>query len=74
MRWWRFWDPPCMCRTVIVNLRNSDEAIRGVLWSTRGAWWTLKNATLLVEGREVTPLDGEVVIERKQILFVQVMP
>jgi len=70
--WWR---PPCLLRAVIVNLRDdSSTAIRGVLWSTRGRWMTFKDASLLKAGSASTPVDGELVIDRDRIAFLQVLP
>lgn len=71
-RWW--WEHPAKLRTVIVNLKQSDEAIRGVLWSNRGAWIVLKDAYLLVEQKEPMKMDGEVIIERTNVAFYQVLP
>jgi hypothetical protein len=73
--WWR---PPCLLRAVIVNLRESDgqdaTAIRGVMWSARGPWLTFRDASLLKAGQEPARIDGEVVMHRDVVLFVQVMP
>jgi hypothetical protein len=69
--WWR---PPCLLRSVIVNLKDDPTtAIRGVLWSTRGPWCTFKDASLLRAGPP-TPVDGEIVIHRDNIAFLQVTP
>lgn len=59
-------------RTVIVNLRTG-KAVRGVLMAYRGPVLVLKNAEL-IEARAVVPVDGDVVIERTNVDFVQVMP
>jgi hypothetical protein len=74
MRWW--WEPPCLLRVVIVNLRSDDrEAIRGVLWSMRGPWLTVRQATLLREGSaDATTVDGEIIVHRDNIAFLQVVP
>ncbi len=56
---------------MIVNLK-SGEALSGVLWQTRGRWYTLKNAALLTAGQKPTPIDGEAVIDRSNISFIQV--
>jgi small nuclear ribonucleoprotein (snRNP)-like protein len=72
MLWLRL-RPPFVLRSVIVNLK-SDETLQGVLWSTRGAWFTLQKAAILSNGQPPTPIDGEVVIHRDNISFVQVLP
>jgi len=70
--WWR---PPCLLRRVIVN-QVSDQAVsvQGVLWQTRGAWLTLKEPQLLRTGAPPLPIDGEVVVHRSQVAFLQVLP
>ena len=73
---WRFWwEHPAKLRTVIVNRKGEpDSAIRGVLWTNKGAWIVLKDAYLLMEGREPQKLDGEIIVERQTIDFIQVLP
>jgi hypothetical protein len=73
MRWLFWWQPPFQLRQIIVNLHTGD-ALSGVLWSTRGGWYTLKNASALKKGVDAKPIDGEVSIHRDRILFVQVEP
>ena len=71
MRW--PWDPPLL-RAVIVNLKDdSSTAIRGVLWS-RGPWLTLRSPEVLKAGLAPAPLDGEVVVHRSNVAFLQVLP
>lgn len=69
--WWR---PPCLLRRVIVNLRGDDAALEGVLWGARGAWLTLKDARALYPGREPAAVDGEIVVHRDRVSFLQVLP
>lgn len=70
--WWR---PPCLLRVVIVNLMDdSHTAIRGVLWSARGPWLILRQASLLKVGGGPTELAGDVVIERARVSFLQALP
>ena len=59
-------------RMVVVNTKTT-RAFRGVLWRARGRHLVLRNAELLGPGGERTHLDGEVVIERANVDFVQVM-
>lgn len=76
MTWWRallWWRPPCLLRQVIVNLDGGD-AIRGVLFGSRGAWLTLKEADGLTEGQPAARIDGDVVIHRSKVQFIQVLP
>jgi hypothetical protein len=60
---------------VIVNLKSEQQhALRGVLWQSRGAWLVLKNATLLHVGNEPAPIDGEALVHRDNVAFLQVVP
>lgn len=58
-------------RRVLVNL-DGGRAFNGVLWAQRGPLLVLRNAELLEPGREPVALDGDIVIERDRIDFVQV--
>lgn len=58
------------CR-VMVNL-TSGSAIDGILWDERGPLLVLRDANLHSEGGSA-PLDGEVIVERDRIAFVQVV-
>jgi len=57
-------------RRVIVNLK-SGRAVDGALVRRSGPLLFLKNAFLLEEGRDPVPLDGETVIERAEVEFMQ---
>jgi hypothetical protein len=56
---------------VILNLE--DRAFAGILWAQRGPLLVLRNAEMLQQGVPPTPMDGEVVIERSRVEFVQVV-
>lgn len=58
-------------RRVVVNL-TTGAAIDGVLWDEKGPLIVLRDANLHNEGGHA-PLDGEVIIERERIDFVQVV-
>lgn len=60
-----------MSRRVVVNL-TTGAAIEGVLWDERGPVIVLRDARLHNEGG-TAPLDGEVIVERARIDFVQVV-
>jgi hypothetical protein len=60
-------------RRVLVNLQHDEGALEGLLWSRRGCWIILKDARLLREAREPLPVDGEVVIDKARIAFLQVL-
>jgi hypothetical protein len=57
-------------RRVIINL--ADKAFDAMLWAQRGPLLVLRDAKLLQPGAEPTPLDGEVVVERTRVEFIQV--
>lgn len=64
------WRRTAVRRRVVVNL--ADKAFRGVLWAKRGPLLVLRDAELLEAGREPQRVDGEIVIERSRVEFVQV--
>lgn len=77
MEWrsWLPWLPPRLYRLVIVNLKSdSDTAIRCVLWDQRGAYLIVRQAALVKANAPAVPMDGEVLIPRDNVAFVQVLP
>ncbi len=64
---------PRLRRRCIVNLRGSDDSIEGVLWSRRGRWVLLKDARLLRSNGTIDAADGEILIDRDQVGFLQVL-
>lgn len=58
-------------RRVVVNLKTG-AAIDGVLWDERGQLIVLRDANLHNDGGHA-PLDGEIIIDRLNIDFVQVV-
>jgi hypothetical protein len=71
------WRRTAARRRVVVNLRTGTT-IRGVLWTQRGAVLVVKDADLLADTGTTLPaparLDGEVILERSNVDFVQVLP
>ena len=59
-----------LLRRVVVNLVNGTS-IEGVLYRDPGNLIVLKNAVYHEPGAEPVPLDGDTVIERTKVLFVQ---
>jgi hypothetical protein len=59
-------------RRVIVNF--SDKAFDAILWAQRGPLLVLREARLLQPGAEPVQMDGEVVVERSRVEFIQVTP
>lgn len=62
---------PCL-RRVIVNTKT-DKAFRGALWERSGPYLVLREAELLLGRGDVRALDGEVLIERANVDFIQVV-
>lgn len=58
-------------RRVLVSLR-SGRALTGLLWARRGRCLVLKSAELLEPGAEAVPMDGDVILDRDQVEYVQV--
>lgn len=58
-------------RRVVVNM-NGGRAFAGILWARRGPLLVLRNAVMHEPGGATVPLDGEVVVERARVEFIQV--
>lgn len=58
-------------RVVVVS---GDRSIEGVLWERRGPLLVLRDATIQVRPGSSVPADGELVIERDRIDWIQVLP
>lgn len=68
------WRRAAVRRDVLVNLRTG-KAIRGVMWASRGPLLVLKDAELVeANGSPPIRLDGDVIVERSNLDFVQVIP
>lgn len=64
------WRRNVVRRRGIVNLK-SGRTFRGILWKQSGPLVIMRQAEMLEAGREPIPVDGEVVIERSEIEFIQ---
>jgi hypothetical protein len=75
MAWLASWfRPPFVLRLCLVNtIADPDTAFRCVVWSSRGAWLVLRQVALVKATGAPTPLDGEVVIHRSNVAFIQVI-
>lgn len=70
---WKLFRPRYpVLRRVIVNTKT-QLAFRGVLWARRADYLVLRNAELIQPGGQTTDIDGEIVIERANVDFLQVM-
>ena len=56
----------------IENTRT-DRAFRGLLWEKRRRFLILRSAEMVKPGGDVVKVDGEVVIERENVDFIQVV-
>ena len=65
---WRRWP---ICKRVLVNLEDG-RAFTGILFSRRGPLLTLRDAQLIEPGSEPLAVDGEVIVERSRVSFIQV--
>lgn len=60
-------------RRVVVNTKTGTS-LAGVLVAERGPILILKGAAMLTATANPVPVDGDVVIERSNVDFVQVLP
>jgi small nuclear ribonucleoprotein (snRNP)-like protein len=67
------WRRSALRRRVLVNLKT-EKAFRGVLFAQRGPLLVLKDVELLEAGRDPVRVDGDVLVERSNVDFVQVLP
>lgn len=65
--------PLVLRRRVLVNLKTG-KAVEGVLWTRRRGVLVLKDAKLLEHGKPPADLVGEVLLEKPNVDFVQVLP
>lgn len=61
-----------ICRRVLVNL-DDGRAFDAVLFDKRGPLLILREASLIEPGSDKpVPVDGEVIVERPRVAFIQV--
>lgn len=61
-----------LLRRVVVNLTDGS-ALSGVLYRQDGPLLVLKNAEHLERGQQPLPIDGDTVVERDRVLFIQAL-
>jgi hypothetical protein len=70
-RWWSRWP---VRERVLVNLVDG-RAFDALLWDQAGPLLVLRDAKLIeAEGIEPVAVDGEVIVERPKVAFIQVRP
>ena len=70
--WWQT-RMPAVRRRVLINCVD-DTAIRGVLTEARGEWLTVQQGELLRPDQPPAALDGQTLLLRSKVLFLQVLP
>jgi hypothetical protein len=77
LAWLAWWRPPCLLRTVAVNLKDEPTALIGVLWRVRGPWLVLRGAEVQVQGNppeKLAPGMSDLVIDRRNVSYIQLLP
>ena len=59
-------------KQIIINTKT-DRAFRGLLWEKRRRILVLRSVEMVKPGGDVVKVDGEVVIERENVDFIQVV-
>lgn len=59
-------------RRVIINLKTG-RSFKGVLWERRGEYLVLREAQMIRERESPLPVDGELVVDKTNIDFMQVI-
>jgi hypothetical protein len=71
---WRLRRHPALRQRVVVNVVEEDAGLRGFLTHCRGDWLVLAHVELLTPNQNPTRIDGQIVLERRRVVFVQVLP
>ena len=69
---WLTGEPYPVLKAVILNTKTG-RAFRGVLWQKRRDYLVLKDAELLQGKGETTRIDGELIVDRQNVDFMQVL-
>jgi hypothetical protein len=67
---WRRWP---VCKRVLVNM-DDGRAFDGILYARRGPLLILRQAKLIELGGESIDVEGEIIVERPRVSFIQVQP
>lgn len=67
----RVWARRLMLRRRVLVSLTSGRALTGVLWVRKGRLLVLKDASLHEQGTEPAAMDGDVVIDRDRVEYVQ---
>lgn len=61
-----------LVRRRVVVVLEGERSVAGMLWARRGALLVLRQASITQGGKEL-PLDGDVVVERGRVQWIQVL-
>jgi len=61
-------------RRKVIITKKDGRSVMGVLWSRGVGIWVLKKAQVESDQGKLIPTDGEVIVLRENIDFVQVLP
>lgn len=72
-----FWlvGPRVVGRAVVVHYRDENvPSLSGVVWGVRGRWMVLRGTKAHRPNADPVPVDGDVLVPREAIAFVQALP
>ena len=69
-----FWSRRLVVRRRVLVQLDTGRAVVGTLWTTKAHRVVVKGAELFEPGSEPTRMDGDVVIERARVEYIQAVP
>ena len=69
---WRIRNDRLALRARVLVALVDGKAMNGVLWARRGRLLVLRNTTLIEPGAPPVDMDGDVLVDRDRVDFVQV--
>jgi hypothetical protein len=69
-----FWSRRLVTRRRVLVQLDTGRAVVGTLWTTKAHRVVVKGAELFEPGTEPTRMDGDVVIERARVEYIQAVP
>lgn len=65
---------PALTQRVLVNIDGEPAGLRGFVTRVRGDWLVLEQVEVCPPNESATRVDGAIVLERRRVLFIQVLP
>lgn len=65
---------PALTQRVLVNVVDEAAGLRGFLTRVRGDWLVLEQVEVCPPNDTPTRVDGALVLERRRVLFIQILP